>query len=267
MGCSWREIGRPLAGLQRWRALCAVDILRLKQFSPPMVSIRRCCGLICRSKAFPNGWRIGPARNRENPNDDRVKEADLSNTLRLGCVGTAIASALLLAAAVATGPAVAQQTADSGAALFTLKPLGHNVFAAIPNPGSGAGGNSAFIIGDDGVAIVDTFQTVAAARQLPETIHKQTQLPVKFVVNTHYHLDHVAGNRVFAEAGAVIFAQTNVRDWIHSENPKFFGAAITPAQKTMVAELFAPEVVYEKGIDLSLGSPRLEMRDFHRATR
>ena len=174
----------------------------------------------------------------------------------------AIASALLVAVAIVTGPAVAQQMADSGAALFTLKPLGHNVFAAIPNPGSGAGGNSGFIIGDDGVAVVDTFQTVAAARQLLDAIRKQTQLPVKFVVNTHYHLDHVAGNGVFAAAGAAIFAQANVRDWIHSENPKFFGAAITPAQKTMVAELFAPEVVYEKGIDLYLGSRRIEVRVF-----
>ncbi len=186
----------------------------------------------------------------------------MSNTLRLGCVVTAIAGALLVAAAVVTGPAVAQQTADSGAALFTLKPLGHNVFAAIPNAGSGAGGNSGFIIGDDGVAVVDTFQTVAAARQLLDAIRKQTQLPVKFVVNTHYHLDHVAGNGVFAAAGAAIFAQANVRDWIHSENPKFFGAAITPAQRTMVAELFAPEVVYEKGIDLYLGSRRVEVRVF-----
>jgi glyoxylase-like metal-dependent hydrolase (beta-lactamase superfamily II) len=177
----------------------------------------------------------------------------------------ALAAVFIFAGAGLVQKGAAQQTpapAGAPAALFTLKPLGHNVFAAIPNPGSGAGGNSAFIIGDDGVAIVDTFQTVAAARQLLETIHKQTQLPVKFVVNTHYHLDHVAGNRVFAEAGAVIFAQTNVRDWIHSENPKFFGAAITPEQKVMVAELMAPEVVYDRGVDLYLGSRHIEVRVF-----
>jgi cyclase len=176
-----------------------------------------------------------------------------------------LAAVLFFAGAPFAQKDSAQQTPASArapAVLFTLKPLGHNVFAAIPNPGSGSGGNSGIIIGDDGVAVVDTFQTAAAARQLLEAIRKQTQLPVKFVINTHYHLDHVAGNGVFAEAGAVIFAQTNVRDWIHSENSKFFGAAITPEQKAMVAELMAPEVVYDRGVDLYLGSRRIDVRVF-----
>jgi cyclase len=143
---------------------------------------------------------------------------------------------------------------------FTLKPLGHNVYAAISNPGSG--GNTGIIIGDDGVAVVDTFQTVAAAQQLLDQIRQLTPKPIKFVINTHYHLDHVTGNGVFAEAGATILAEHNVRAWIHSENPKFFGANITDEQKRMVAALVAPQLVYDEGVNLYLGSQQAEVRVF-----
>ena len=170
-------------------------------------------------------------------------------------------SLLLLACAALFAVAAAAQTAPQTppAELFTLKPLGHNVFAAIPNPGSGAGGNSGFIIGDDGVLVVDTFQTEAAARQLVAAIKKQTQLPIKFAVNTHYHLDHVAGNAVLSEAGAVILAQKNVRDWIHTENMKFFPTP-TDAQKSLVANLHSPDLVYDRGIDIFLGAKHIVIR-------
>lgn len=54
---------------------------------------------------------------------------------------------------------------------FTLKPLGHNAFAAIAVPGGGAGSNASFIIGEDGVLVVDTYQRVEAARALLAKIH------------------------------------------------------------------------------------------------
>ena len=123
---------------------------------------------------------------------------------------------------------------------FTLKPLGHNVFAAIAVPGSGAGSNSGFVIGDDGVAVIDSYQKVDAAKSLLAEIRKMTPLPVKYVINTHYHIDHVTGNGVYAEAGATIVAQKNVRDWIHTENKKFYGANITDAQKASVEGLTGP---------------------------
>jgi len=137
---------------------------------------------------------------------------------------------------------------------FTLKPLDHNVYAAIDDAKGDSGANAGFVIGDNGVLVIDTFEREAAAKQLLVEIRKLTNLPVKFVVNTHYHLDHVAGNAVFKEAGAVVLAQENVFDWIHSENLKFFGKDIKPEQKAMVEALAPPDVLYANGIDLKLGS-------------
>src|SRR5262245_430557 len=124
---------------------------------------------------------------------------------------------------------------ESAGSLFTLKNVGRNVWAAIePQSQSNAG----FVIGDDGVIVIDTFISVdpngnlgaQAAQQLLAEIRKLTDLPVKFVINTHYHLDHVGGNGVFADAGATILAQRNVRGWIHNETLRLFGNNIRPEQ-------------------------------------
>ena len=154
------------------------------------------------------------------------------------------------------------QEASSDSLLFTIKPLGNSVYAAIDKPKSSAGSNAGFVIGDDGVAVIDTFQDAKSAQQLLAEIQKLTKLPVKFVINTHYHLDHVTGNGVFAQAGAVIVAQKNVLAWIHTENLKFFGANIKPEQKAWIAGLVAPDVVYDSSLDLYLGSRRILVRYF-----
>src|SRR5271170_5835061 len=156
----------------------------------------------------------------------------------------------------------AQEAATSDSLLFTLKPLGNNVYAAIDKPKSAAGSNAGFVIGDDGVVVIDTFEDEAAARQLLAEIQKLTKLPVKFVVNTHYHLDHVTGNGVFAQAGAVIIAHRNVPGWIHTENLKFFGPGIKPEQKAWVDGIVAPNLVYDSSVEILLGSKRVVVRYF-----
>ncbi len=157
-------------------------------------------------------------------------------------------------------PAAAQTKPEEK--LFELKKIGEGVYAAISPGESKAGANAGFVIGDDSVAVIDTFEDAAAAKVLLEEIRKITKLPVRFVVNTHYHLDHVAGNGVFAETGAVVVAHRNVREWIHTENLKFFSAKITPEQKKLVESLAAPSVVYSDSLDLYLGSRHLVLRFF-----
>src|ERR1700730_9296401 len=97
---------------------------------------------------------------------------------------------------------------------FRLQKIGNGVWAAIVNDEGLAGGNAGFVIGDDGVLVIDTFQDPRPAKVLLAEIRKLTPLPIRFVVNTHYHLDHVNGNDVFAAAGATIVAHRNVRAWM-----------------------------------------------------
>ena len=137
---------------------------------------------------------------------------------------------------------------------FTLKQVAGGVYAGINPDGGKAGSNAGFVIGRDSVLVVDSFIAPEPAQQLLAEIRKITPLPVRYVVNTHYHLDHTGGNAVFAAAGATIIAQKNVRAWEHTENLKFFGPDPKPDQKQRVESLALPTLVYEGGpLTLDLG--------------
>lgn len=160
--------------------------------------------------------------------------------------------------------ATAAMAADASAP-FTLHEVAPGVWAAIDNPAAKsarAGANAGFVIGSDGVLVVDTFENPDAAKELLNQIRQKTNLPIRFVVNTHYHLDHVAGNNIFAAAGATVLAQANVRSWERTENKKFFGNKITDAEKTMVESLGLPSITYTEGVELYLGTRQIIVRSF-----
>ena len=143
---------------------------------------------------------------------------------------------------------------------FTIKKVGEGVYAAIGSDGGKAGSNAGFVIGSNGVLVVDTFVSVEAAGELLAEIKKITDLPVRFVVNTHYHLDHTGGNAVFAQAGATIIAQRNLRGWLRTENLKFFGPTPKPEQKAMVEALVFPDETYTDAVDIYLGTRHVQVR-------
>lgn len=60
--------------------------------------------------------------------------------------------------------------------------------------------NVGVVIGDDGVLVVDTRASHREAQQLVDELSALTSKPVRWVVNTHYHWDHVFGNAVFEDA-------------------------------------------------------------------
>jgi cyclase len=72
-------------------------------------------------------------------------------------------------------------------------------------------------------------------------------------------VDHVAGNGVFGDAGAMIVAHRHVRDWIHTENLRLMGPQITPAQKTLTEAFVAPTVGYDQSLTLYLGSRQIQV--------
>ncbi|HEY6928958.1 MAG TPA: MBL fold metallo-hydrolase [Thermoanaerobaculia bacterium] len=143
---------------------------------------------------------------------------------------------------------------------FTLRQVAPGVYAAI-DIDARAGANAGFVIGDEAVAVVDSFQFPEAAEKLLTEIRKVTPLPVRYLINTHHHIDHVGGNGVFAKAGAIAVAQRNVRAWIRTENLKFFDADKVK-ERAQVEHLPLPDVLVDEGLTIRLGSRRLELRAF-----
>jgi cyclase len=143
---------------------------------------------------------------------------------------------------------------------FTIERIGNGVYAAVGGDDEPAISNAGFIVGSNGVVVVDTFEDVTPARELLLAIRKITNLPIRFVVNTHYHFDHVGGNGVFAEAGATILAHRNVRVWERTENLKFFAADPKLERKAYVESLVVPDMVYSDSVDIYLGERIVQVR-------
>lgn len=143
---------------------------------------------------------------------------------------------------------------------FDLKPIGAGVYAAIDKPEGKSVSNAGFVIGDDGVLVVDSFANVGAAKALLAEIRKLTPKPVRYVINTHYHYDHVGGDSVFVDAGAIVIAQHNVRAWVRAENPHLFGDRLTPAQKARIDAFVEPSLTIDNGLTVWLGARRVDVR-------
>ena len=111
--------------------------------------------------------------------------------------------ALVLALAVIGSLAFRAQTPAPPAA-YRFQQIAPGVYSAIGTGAMNVGSNSAVIVNADDVLIVDSHISPASGRAMLEELRSITDKPVRFLVNTHFHYDHVNGNQVFAPAADVI---------------------------------------------------------------
>jgi glyoxylase-like metal-dependent hydrolase (beta-lactamase superfamily II) len=89
----------------------------------------------------------------------------------------------------------------------------------------GSGGNIGVASGPDGVFVVDD-QFAPLSEKILAAIRALSPGPIRFLVNTHWHGDHVGGNENFAKEGAVLVAHSNVRRRMSTETPPAAAAAL-----------------------------------------
>ena len=80
--------------------------------------------------------------------------------------------------------------------------------------------NAGFVITDDGVVVIDALGAPALGQALIAAIGRLTRQPIRYVVVTHYHADHIYGLQAFREIGATIIAHREGREYLQSQQAR-----------------------------------------------
>ena len=77
--------------------------------------------------------------------------------------------------------------------------------------------NAGFVVTDGGVVVVDALGSPVLAAEMLAEIRRVTDQPLRFVIVTHYHADHIYGLQVLKDAGATIVAHAAAGEYLHSD--------------------------------------------------
>ncbi|MGE0800145.1 MAG: MBL fold metallo-hydrolase [Lautropia sp.] len=139
-------------------------------------------------------------------------------TAKLGVAWRVLAAALIVSVAAPAGAAEATiPVTASEVAPGHWSVVGRAGPVSTENQGFNS--NAAFVVTDDGVVVFDALGTPALGRRLRELIAEKTSQPIRAVVLSHYHADHVYGLQALAGPGVAIWAHARVRDYLASPAP------------------------------------------------
>jgi cyclase len=147
-----------------------------------------------------------------------------------------------------------------------LQELAPGVFAYIQPTGAMGVSNAGLIVGDGEALGVDSLMIPRMTRAFRRAIRRATRAPVRYLVNTHFHIDHVGGNQFFREA--TIIAHANCRremlefglsiDLFSQLMPRY-------AQGFRQIELTPPTLTYEDRMVVHVGDKEVHLLYLGRA--
>jgi glyoxylase-like metal-dependent hydrolase (beta-lactamase superfamily II) len=122
-----------------------------------------------------------------------------------------------------------------------------------------------FIVGDNGVLVVDTMLNRWLANQVLALVAETTDKPIRYIVNTSYHGDHSYGNQFFPEETTIIQHRAT-RDYIRdyfAEDIAFMEANFGTEQGLDELSPVMADVLLEDGVDMSVDLGGIKVRIRH----
>ncbi len=126
--------------------------------------------------------------------------------------------------------------------------------------------NLGAIVGEDGVAVIDSGGSLIEGEAFLAALRQKTRKPIRYVINTHAHPDHVFGNGAFAAEGATFVGHKNLPRALATRGPYYlqsFRAAMGAALDGVV--IIAPTVTVEGATTLELGGRKLVLQPWRTA--
>ena len=124
--------------------------------------------------------------------------------------------------------------------------------------------NSGFIVGDDSVLVIDSNRAPSVAREIIADVKRVTDKPIRYVIDTHYHWDHLFGNQEFP--GSVIIGQANVRieleQYGESMRERIIRDQPDYAEEMKTVQIRPPEVTFEDKLSLHFAGRRIDLLYF-----
>ncbi len=158
--------------------------------------------------------------------------------------------------------------ASAAAAQDGLTRIADNVYSYVgarnATPATSFGANAGIVIGNDGIAVIDTLVSSKEARRFIKDIRAVSDKPIRYVIDTHEHLDHAFGNAEFAALGATIVSHANCRkNMIESaegvlKNAKGYGLSEDDVKGTTIAY---PTLTFRGAMQIDLGGRTIELID------
>jgi len=120
--------------------------------------------------------------------------------------------------------------------------------------------NCGFIVTDEGVVVVDTQLVPLFANEMIKEIKAITNKPIKYVINTHSHTDHVGGNEAFLPQARII-ANEFTRKAIAKKRKEQLEGKIDESLKQLGKfEFTPPDITFDKNMTLHMGDKTVELK-------